>query len=105
MKYKPVSYVFKKCPEKHPAQESKYHAGSWIIQLYRTVIEHVYDQWKIHSPDNQRVGFGQHFQVVTLEQPCLALIINFFKMHAAKIRKASGEWAVARRELTVFSIS
>jgi hypothetical protein len=37
------------------------------------------------------VGFGKHFQEIIFKQPGLTFVMNFFKLHGAKIRKVRGE--------------
>jgi hypothetical protein len=96
VKYKPVSDVFKKTPEKHTAKENKYHSGSSESQGIITVIKHISNYRNIHSPDHQGMGFGQHFQVIAFKQPGLALIVDFFKFHGAKIRKSRQEERVRK---------
>jgi hypothetical protein len=83
----PVCYVLKKRPEKHTPKEYEQDSTKGIIEALVAVIEHVNNYRQIHSPDHQRVRFGQHFQEIVLKQTSLPLIMNFFKMHAAKIGK------------------
>ena len=40
----------------------------------------------------------QHFQVITFKKAGLPLIIYFFEVHGAKIRKVNGEWAMVNEE-------
>ena len=67
MKKVAVGYIFKKAPEKHTSNEGEQYAAQRIVKAYITVIQHVNDHREIHTPNDQRVGFGEHFQVIILE--------------------------------------
>jgi hypothetical protein len=79
--------VFKKCPEEHTAQKGQYDSHYRIIQLISAEIEHIYNYRQINSPDDQWVCFSEHFKILIPEKPGLPFIINFFKLHAAKITR------------------
>ena len=63
----PVRYVLKKSPEEHTAKEYKQHCTNGITQAPVAVKEHINNYRQIHSPDHQRVCFGQHFQEIVLK--------------------------------------
>ena len=83
----PVRYVLKKRPEEHATKEYEQYCTNRITKAPVAVKEHINNYGQIHSPDHQRVCFGQHFQEIILKQTSLSFIMYFFKMHAAKIGK------------------
>lgn len=99
-----MSYVFKKCPEEHTGQKSKRNSPGCKPDG-ATIIGHPNHYRGIHSPNHQRVCFCQHFKVGVLEKLRLALVINFFELHDAKIRKLVGERQVVNEVLADFNQS
>ena len=91
MKKETMSNVFKETPEKHTAEESKDNSSGSKTRTGAAVIQHIYHNRQIHPPDNQRMCFGQHFEVRVFEKLSLPFIMYFFELHEAKIRK--GKWA------------
>lgn len=90
VKNKTMGDVFKKSPEKHATKENQqYRSCSVIIFCSRRVNKKTKDG-NVHPPYHQWVGFCQRLQEITLEQPGLALIMNFFEFHDAKIRNDAG---------------
>jgi hypothetical protein len=87
MKEKAVGNIFKETPEKYAADESKYNSSGSKAQPGTTVIQHVYYNRKIYTPDDQGMCFGKHLKKIILEQASLTFIMNFLKLHGTKIRK------------------
>ena len=91
MENKAMGHVFKKTPEKYTAQKSKDDPPGCEARAGATVIQHIDHNRQIHSPDHQRMCFGQHFQVRIFEKLGLPFIMNFFEFHGTKIRMVNGE--------------
>ena len=53
--------VFKKTPEKHTGQENQYQPAGRKAKLGTTVVQHINDDGCVHTPDDQRMRFCQHF--------------------------------------------
>jgi hypothetical protein len=87
MKNKTMGYVFKQRPKEHTTKKYKQYGGGRIIILCGGEVNDITEYGNIHSPNHQRMGFCQRLQKIILEQPGLTLIMNFFEMHVAKIRK------------------
>lgn len=83
--------VFKKTPEQHASQKSKHYTKDGIFKICIAVIKHISNHRQVHTPDHQRMRFGQHLEVIIFKQAGLSFIINFFEVHAAKIGKLGGE--------------
>ena len=81
MKCKTVHQVFKKGPEKHPAKKGKCNPDNRIIKPCIAQIQKINNYRHIHSPNYQRMRFGQHLQVLIPKQLSLTFIMYFFKFH------------------------
>ncbi len=91
----PVGHVFKQTPKKHSSEEGQQYPVYAVIITGSAEVNHVTENWNIHSPDHQGVGLGQHFQKTILKKAGLAFIMNFFELHGAKIVK--GKWGAVCR--------
>jgi hypothetical protein len=95
MKDKAVSHVFKKGPEKHTAEKNQQDGLSGKIIRGGCIINQKAEDGDIHTPNNQRVGLGQGFQEIVFKKTGLAFVMNFFKMHEAKIGNEAAEGSLA----------
>lgn len=87
MKKKPVSKIFKQCPEKHATDKCQYHANQRKAKCCIAVIQHKADHRKIHAPDYQWVGLGKHLQVIIFKETGLAFVMNFLELHCGEDTK------------------
>ena len=73
-------------------------------------IDKITNYRQIYAPDNQRMGFGEHFHIVITEKLRLPFIMNFLKLHITvfmprKYIKMSEKPPLDRRSYIVLSQS
>jgi hypothetical protein len=76
-----VHQIFKKSPEKPPGQKSEKYRGIVQFNPEMTEVNKVDNYRYIHTPDDQGMGFCEHFHVTIVEKLCLTFIVNFFELH------------------------
>src|SRR4030095_9861845 len=81
VKGKTVHQIFEKSPEKRSGSESEKYPDITEIQLKMSEIDKINNYRHIQPPNNQRMGFGEHFQICVAEQLGLPFIMNLFKPH------------------------
>jgi len=67
MEGEPVHEIFKKGPEKDPAEEDEGDAPGQVAEVESRMIKEVTDNRQVHSPDDQGMRLCQHFQVLILK--------------------------------------
>ena len=67
MKKESMRNIFKEAPKKHPPKEDKNNLQRRETEPGTAVIKHINNYRNIHSPNNQGMGFGEHFQEIILE--------------------------------------
>jgi hypothetical protein len=81
VKGKTMHQIFEKSPEKSSGSEGEKYPDIAEIQLKMSEIDKINNHRHIHPPNNQRMGFGEHFHICVAEQLGLPFIMNLFKLH------------------------
>ena len=79
--------VLEEAPKKHSAEKSSQDARDGKTVIRTGQIQHIPHDGDVHSPNDERMRFGQHFQKIILKQASLTFIVDFFELHGAKIPK------------------
>lgn len=90
VKNKTVCDVLKQGPEQHTPEKNEEDGTRTVIVFGGSEVNNITENGNIHPPDHQRMRLGQGFQKIVFKEPGLPFIMDFFKMHGAKIRNESG---------------
>jgi len=90
-----VCQVFEECPEKHGTNKPDRNFASAEAQCTAGIDGKPDNEREIHTPDNQRVTFGEKFQNRILKKLRLPFVMDFLKLHG------DGEFVAANLRLAV----
>ena len=81
VKSKPVHQVFKEGPEESARCKSEKYRCIAEFQPEMSEVNEINNHRQVHAPDDQRMGFGEHFHITVPEKLRLTLVMNLLKLH------------------------